>query len=159
MPEIKLQNINLFNMKKYYLFAVFLLTFISVNNAQDCTGFHQYHCTYGDYTYFYSKQSKSALFARGQTSEMKFIVYGGEEYYINICAHRKFGDIQFKIFEDTPERTLIYDNSTDDYSKTVEFVNEVTRKLIIEVTVPDEKGSNDKRCVGVLIQFRKLEDS
>lgn len=144
-------------MKKYYLIVILSLVLLPFAYSQDCTGYHQYHCTYGDYTYFYSKQSKSALFAKGQSSEMKFIAYGDEEYYINICAHRKFGNIQFKIFEDSPDRTLIYDNSTDSFSKSIEFLNEETRKLIIEVMVPDEKGNNDKRCVGVLIQFRKTD--
>ncbi len=141
---------------KKVLFFMILFGFSLQMYAQDCTGFHQYHCVYSDYTYFYSKQSKSALFSKGQTSEMDFIVYAGEEYYINVCAHRKFGDIQYKIFEANDSHTLIYDNATDNYSPTVVFQNEVTRNLIIEVTVPEEKGNMDRRCVGVLIEFKKI---
>lgn len=142
-------------MKKIiFILGIFLGISAPVYN-QDCSGYHQYHCDYADYTYFYSRQSNSALFAKGETSEMKFITYAGEEYYINICAHRKFGTIQFKIFEDNPSRTLIYDNASDDYSPSVVFENEVTRNMIIEITVPEEKGNLERRCVGVLIQFKK----
>ena len=125
--------------------------------SQDCTDYHQYHCLYADYTFFYSRQSKSALFRQGQSSELKIVAYSGEDYYISVCAHRKFGDIQYKIMEDNPQRTIIYDNSKDNFAESITFSNEVTRNLIIEVTVPegDNKSSNDRRCVGVVIQFRK----
>lgn len=142
-------------MKKLILLFI-LIGFYFHINAQDCTGFHQYHCIYSDYTFFYSRQSKSALFSKGQSSEMSFVTYAGEEYYINVCAHRKFGDIQYKIMTDNDERTLIYDNATDNFSPTIVFQNQVTRNLIIEIIVPDEKGNMDRRCVGVLIQFKKI---
>lgn len=146
-------------MKKNILIYIMLLSgFLGSVYAQDCTGYHQYHCTYADYTFFYSRQSKSALFRRGQTSEMKIIAYGGEEYYIGVCAHRKFGDIHYKIMEDNENRTLIYDNAMDNMSKSVKFVNQSTRNLIIEVSVPkSESGETDRRCVGVIIQFKKQQ--
>ena len=125
--------------------------------SQDCTDYHQYHCLYGDYTFFYSRQSKSALFRPGQTSELKIVAYSGEDYYISVCAHRKFGDIRFRILEDTPARKVIYDNAGDEYAESIIITNEVTRNLIIEVSVPegDERTAKDRRCVGVVIQFRK----
>lgn len=127
--------------------------------AQDCTGYHQYHCIYADYTFFYSRQSKSALFKRGQTSELKIVAYSGEDYYVAVCAHRKFGDIRFKILEDNANKTLIYDNADNEYNESVTFSNEVTRNLIIQVSVTDNdiKGTDDRRCVGVVIQFRKTD--
>lgn len=145
-------------MKKILLLFLIVFTGLSVY-SQDCTGYHQYHCTYADYTFFYSRQSKSALFKRGQTSEMKIVTYGDEEYYIGICAHRKFGDVQFKILMDNDERTLIYDNAMDEYAKSVTFSNETTRNLIVEVSVPpSNKGEMDRRCVGVIVQFKKNEE-
>lgn len=139
--------------------VLIILTFFSVVVfGQDCTGYHQYHCKYADYTYFYSRQSKSALFRRGQTSEMKIIAYANEEYYVGVCAHRKFGIVHFKIMEDNEQRTLIYDNTKDNNSESIIFSNNVTRNLIVEVSVPEgEKDENDRRCVGVIIQFKKRE--
>ena len=141
-----------------YLFSVIIFYFSALYLfSQDCTGYHQYHCIYGDYTFFYSRQSKSALFEKGQTSELKITVYGGEDYYIAICAHRKFGDLQFRLLEDNDARTVIYNNAEDDYNKSVTFTNETTRNLIVEVTVPEgsENERNERRCVGVVIEFRK----
>ena len=127
--------------------------------AQDCTDYHQYHCLYSDYTFFYSKQSKSALFKQGQTSEIKIVAYSGEDYYIAVCAHRKFGDIHFRILEDNAKQQVIYDNAADNYSESITFSNDITRNLIIEVSVPEgeDSDSGDRRCVGVVIQFRKTE--
>ena len=146
-------------MKAHYYLLIFLFLCLkpTITFAQDCTDYHQYHCLYADYTFFYSKQSKSALFKQGQVSELKIIAYSGEDYYISVCAHRKFGDIRFRILEDNPGRRVIYDNADNDYSESITFTNEVTRNLIIEVSVPegDSSSSNDRRCVGVVIQFRK----
>ncbi len=142
----------------HYLFLIlFLCLKPAFSLAQDCTDYHQYHCLYADYTFFYSKQSKSALFRQGQVSELKVIAYSGEDYYISVCAHRKFGNIRFRIIEDNAGRRVIYNNANDNYSEYITFTNEVTRNLILEVSVPegDSKDSNDRRCVGVVIQFRK----
>jgi hypothetical protein len=146
-------------MKKSIQIILFAsLVFLSdFSFAQDCTDYHQYHCIYADYTFFYSRQSKSALFRRGQTSELKIVAYSGEDYYVSVCAHRKFGNLRLKILEDNANKTLIYDNADNDYNESIIFSNEVTRNLIIQVSVPeaDVKDINDRRCVGVVIQFRK----
>jgi hypothetical protein len=112
---------------------------------------------YADYTFFYSKQSKSALFKPGQTSEIKIVAYGGEDYYVAICAHRKFGNVRFRILEDNAAKQVIYDNAADNYSESIIFSNTATRNLIIEVSVPEAEGSTsgERRCVGVVIEFRK----
>ena len=137
-----------------------LISLSGISFSQDCTDYHQYHCPYGDYTFFYSRQSKSALFRQGQTSELALTVYGGEDYYVAVCAHRKFGKLRFRIMEDNDERTLVYDNADDDFAGSIIFSNDVTRNLIIEVTVPESTTSTiEKRCVGVVIQFRKQDTS
>ncbi len=143
---------------KYVILLFFAFIFTYSAYSQDCTDYHQFHCPYGDYTFFYSRQSKSALFKRGQSSQLKIIAYGGEDYYIAVCAHRKFGDLHFRILEDTPEKKVIYDNAKDSYKNSIVFSNEITRNLIVEVTVPEGEGDkNDRRCVGVVVQFRKSE--
>lgn len=143
------------------LLLVSMLTITFDTFAQDCTDYHQYHCIYADYTYFYSRQSKSALFRKGQSSELNVVAYGGEDYYVAVCAHRKFGDIQFRIMEDNEKRNLIYDNSKDNYNESITFSNTITRNLIIEVTVPEGDGRDlsDRRCVGIVIEYRKTKRS
>ena len=143
--------------RNLFVFTV-LFVFFQIGKSQDCTDYHQFQCTYADYTFFYSQQSKSMLFMRGQTHDVSIIAYAGEDYYITVCAHHKFGDLQFKIFEDNSNHTLIYDNSLDNYSNSIVLSNQRTRNLIIEVTVPIGKGNErDRRCVGVLVEFKKTE--
>jgi hypothetical protein len=135
-----------------------LLMFALQTNAQDCNDYHEFNCTFADWTYFYSRQSKSALFQKGQTSELRFIAYGGEDYFVSVCTHRKFAPLHFKIYEDNETRDMLYDNSSEEYINTVSFSNNRTRKLIIEVSVPKQgEETLEKRCVGVLIQFKKAE--
>lgn len=137
-----------------------LLSYPAISFGQDCTDYHQYHCLYADYTFFYSRQSKSALFRPGQTSEMKIITYSGEDYYVAVCAHRKFGNIHLRLLEDDANKKVIYDNAQDNYSEFITFSNEVTRNIIIEVSVPmgNNKEAEERRCVGVVIQFRKTSE-
>lgn len=87
------------------------------------------------------------------------VAYGGEDYYVAVCAHRKFGDIRFRILEDNEKRNLIYDNAKDNYQESITFTNTITRNLIIEVGVPEGDGRNlsDRRCVGVVIEYRKTK--
>lgn len=127
--------------------------------SQDCTDYHQYHCLFADFTFFYSRQSKSSLFKPGQSKDVKIIAYSGEDYYVSVCAHRKFGKIRFRLLEDNEGRKVFYDNATDNYSESIIFSNDVTRNMIIEVSVPegDEKTGDEARCVGVVVEFRKTD--
>lgn len=147
---------------KELLYFILLIPFAcNINNslAQDCDEYHKYHCLYADPTYVYSEHSKSALFRRGQSSEIEIVAYAGEEYYVAVCAHRKFGNIRFRILEDNEKRNVVYDNATDDYRESISFSNALTRNLIIEVSVPDKEGSDpsERRCVGVVIEYRKSQ--
>jgi len=142
------------------IFTLSFLFFTSTVFSQDCTDYHEFTCIFADWTYFYSRQSKSALFQRGQTSQLKFISYGGEDYYISVCTHRKFSPIRFKVFEDNEKKDLLYDNISEDFINTVSFANNRTRKLIIEIVISESEPNddpNERKCVGVLIQFKKSE--
>lgn len=145
-------------MKRILIIILMTVSLMPLLKAQDCVDYHQYHCVYTDYTFFYSRQSKSTLFHRGQTSTFSIVAYGGEDYYVSVCAHRKFGDLHFRILDEKTS-AVIYDNATNEYASSIVFSNENTRNMIIEVTVPPGSGSErDKRCVGVLIQFKEEEN-
>ncbi len=140
-----------------YLVVLFpMLTY-----SQDCTDYHQYHCPYADYTFFYSRQSTSMLFTKGHTSEIQMVAYDGEDYYIAVCAHRKFGQLHFRILEDDADRSVLFDNADKDYQQSVTFTNKSTKNLIIEVSVPEASPREEKefRCVGVVIEFRKTDSA
>ncbi len=219
-------------MKKYIL-GVMLLTAFGLLQAQYCNNFHRKYCYPSENEFFkYDGQSRSALFSKGQKSELTIIVYKGQDYRISLCSDVNLGEhIIFRIYEvkkvkvekvvehkstedeyktcetcsgegyidgetcydcdgegqiptgNTVEvvtketkvvvekrKELLYDNSQDDFAMDIEFSAQSTRKLILEVEVPEEggggisKGINDKGkgkkklntaemgCIGVLIE-------
>ncbi len=145
--------------KMKYLICVlsFIIPF-GYLSSQDCFYYHEYFCKFPNSSYFYSGQSRSALFAFGMTSEFKFITFGGEDYHISICYEHKFKNVRMRLIEDNSDHTVLYDNKDFNFQNTMTFSNNVARKLIIEVSVPEDatgKEGQDLHCVGVLIHFRK----
>ena len=145
--------------KNIIIFLYSLLTLISVSAlAQDCFYYHEYFCKFPNSSYFYSGQSRSALFTFGMTSEFKLVTFGGEDYNISICYEKKYKNVRLRLLEDNESRTVLYDNSESGYKTEMNIANNVARRLIIEINVPDDpsgKGDQELRCVGVLIHFRK----
>jgi len=148
---------------KFKILIFTILLFIPIFAfSQDCTRYHIEHCRWADRTFLYSRQSKSALFKKGMSSEFSIVVYGGEEYYISVDGHRKLGDIRLRIFEDDAQKTQLYDNAEFKYEKYFFFKVSRTRKLIVEVSTREpenDKTSDEKYCVGVLIEFRDTSSS
>lgn len=129
--------------------------------SQDCFYYHEYFCKYPNSTYFYSGQSRSALFTNGMISEFRLVTFGGEDYHISICYERKFKNVRLRLLEDSEDRTVLYDNADFNYRETMTFSNNVARKIIVEISAPEDasgKADNDPKCVGVLIHFKKTYD-
>ena len=126
--------------------------------SQNCLQYHVENCRWADRTYLYSRQSRSAGFKPGMSSEFKIVVYAGEEYYISISGHRKLGDIQMRLKEDDDLKTILYDNADFNFETYFYFKNSTSRNLIIEISTPppDDPDENEMvYCLGVLIEFRK----
>lgn len=137
--------------------SILLIILSTISYGQDCTDFHQYHCSYADYTFFYSRQSKSIQFRKGQSSEIQIITYGGKEYYLAVCGSQKLGKIRFQIIEDNANRNVLFDNAENDYIESINFTNEVTRNMIIQLSAAEgtARESKDTGCAGVVIQIQK----
>jgi hypothetical protein len=143
---------------KHLICMIYFILQINNLGSQDCFYYHEYFCKFPNSTYFYSGQSRSALFAFGMTSEFKIVTFGGEDYHISICYERKFKNVRMRLIEDNSDRTVLYDNKDFTYQTTMTFTNNVARKLIIEISIPEDatgKEGQDLHCVGVLIHFRK----
>src|SRR6056297_2343838 len=141
--------------KLFYITLFLILGFTS--HAQNCKNYHVENCRWGDRSYFYSRQSRSALFAPGTTSKFNIVVYKGEEYYISIEGHRKLGDLRLRLLEDDEGKTVLYDNADFKYENYFYFKNATTKKLIVEVSAPGAEDPDEKEaryCVGVLLLFR-----
>ncbi|MCL4857311.1 MAG: hypothetical protein KJZ55_08600, partial [Flavobacteriales bacterium] len=181
-----------------------------VAKAQYCNYFHTSYCTPSeDEMYKPNGQSKSALFSKGQTSELSVIVYKGQDYRFSLCMDENLGSqITFKVYEtkkvkvekvveskvmediydedgnptgeqkevvtketkvvEESRKELLYDNSADNYATELEFTVETTRRLTLEISIPDAGGSGKAKgvsqgkgklmkssemgCVGILIE-------
>ncbi|NJM14501.1 MAG: hypothetical protein HC896_03180 [Bacteroidales bacterium] len=147
----------------YRLLILTILFFSSASTLTraQCVDFHLGYCAIPDFSYFYNQQSKSFELGVGQTGELKIIVYENTDYYISVCKHRKFSTLQFKVYEDNGSHDLLYDNATNGYADTLKFTSEVTRKLILELTIPAGENPTDDtkpRCTGILIASRMRQD-
>jgi hypothetical protein len=116
---------------KRLICIIFLLWQIIQLGGQDCFYYHEYFCKFPNSTYFYSGQSRSALFAFGMTSEFKIVTFGGEDYHLSICYERKFKNVRMRLIEDNADRTILYDNKDFNFIATMTFTNNVARKPII----------------------------
>jgi len=69
--------------------------------GQYCNHFHDRYCAPSENELFkLNGQSKSALFSKGQTSELSILVYKKMDYRISLCMDENLGSqIGFKIFE------------------------------------------------------------
>lgn len=154
-------------MKK--LSIALILALISIpffTQAQYCNNFHRKYCKLSPTStdiFNYNGQSKSALFEKGQTSQLRFIAYKDHDYRISICTEASLGaEVAFKI-RDGKTGDLLFDNSEDDLTQQFEFSCENTRSLTLEVIVPsgqtkEEKfKSSDMACLGVLIEHKATE--
>ncbi len=83
------------------------LFFAGLNAQSDCRYFHRKNCVPEEGVEMrYDSQSKSAVMAKGQTSEFHLVAYNGLDYRLSICSDEVIGDqIQLKIFE--KDRVLI----------------------------------------------------
>jgi hypothetical protein len=91
-------------MKHFYkkiILGLAILALPSLSFAQYCNNFHDSYCEPSENDmYKLNGQSKSALFGKGQTSELSVIVYKGQDYRISLCMDENLGSgMEFKIYE------------------------------------------------------------
>lgn len=145
-------------MKNTKIFFTLIFTISSLlTYSQNCSNYHIEECQWADESFLYSRQSKSALYVQGMTSEFSITVYGGEEYYVSISGDKKLGKIKIRVKEDNKDKTILYDNSNYKYESYFYFKNGNSRNLIIEISSVGEKKfskSLDRYCLGVLVEFR-----
>lgn len=73
----------------------------AISFGQYCNYFHTKYCLPSENDMFkLNGQSKSALFSKGQTSELSIIVYKGQDYRISLCMDENLGSqVGFKVYE------------------------------------------------------------
>ena len=91
-------------MKHFYkkiILGLAILALPSLSFAQYCNNFHDSYCEPSENEmHKLNGQSKSALFGKGQTSELSVIVYKGQDYRISLCMDENLGSgLEFKVYE------------------------------------------------------------
>ena len=91
-------------MKKHINKIVLLAAVIMIpamSFSQYCNYFHTKYCLPSENEMFkLNGQSKSALFSKGQTSDLNIIVYKGQDYRVSLCMDENLGSqLKFKIYE------------------------------------------------------------
>ena len=137
-----------------------------LGQAQHCHNFHRQNCYPSDNNFFeYNGQSKSALFKKGQTSELNIIIYKGQDYRVSVCTEPELGEkVEYRL-KDSKSGEVLYDNADDDYAQDFEFSCSYTRRIILEVSVPDGETKDkklkprDMACLGVLVEHMSTPKS
>ncbi len=111
----------------------------------------------------YDRQSRSNVIGFGDKLVYSMVFYGERKYKLFLCTSDDFTPVHYTL-RDSFTKELIYDNKRDDYSETVTFSNEYTRKLLLEIEVLAEDATEDVKmsflgCSGVLVYFEEKEDS
>jgi hypothetical protein len=141
----------------YIMLLAMVATTLPIHAQNPCVTFHRKGCSQAsEGGFIYNSQSKSGLFAKGTTSKLKVVCYGGFDYSISICNDKLLGaDIGFTLSDATTGEVL-YDNATDNKATHMEFSCEDTRNMVITITIPGagvSKGAaGDGGCLGVLIE-------
>lgn len=106
--------------------------------------------------YIYNSQSKSGLFIKGTTSNVKAVLYNGFDYSISICADKSLGQEIGFILKDAISGEVLYDNATDNKATHMEFSCERTRNTKIIITIPGKPVKGDTgACLGILIEQKQ----
>src|SRR5665213_3063022 len=118
-----------------------------------CQDFHRKACLRSqDDGFAYNGQSRSGLFAKGQSSTLKAVFYQGMDYHISVCCEEDT-PINF-VIKDAKTGEVLYDNATDNNTNEIQISNQNTRHVNIVVSLPggDSKVSKvtggDGMCVG-----------
>ena len=136
--------------------------------ANPCSDFHRKGCLRSpDEGFAYNGQSRSGLFAKGQTSTVKAVFYKGMDYHISVCTEDK-ATANFTI-KDAKTGEVLYDNSTDNNTQEIQITNENTRNVNIQVILAGAEGGGEKggkkdmvkgqegMCAGLLIEHRRSD--
>ena len=142
------------------------ICFFSINLiwSQDCTTYHEVgDCIMDrDKAYKIYSQSRSAVISATDTIEFSIVFYGQKDYICSFCTHQKFYPVNFRLI-DPDTREVLYDNKEDKYIESLGVGFDVTKTLIIQVSVLARKAKPEEiedylSCIGLLLQYKNYPD-
>jgi hypothetical protein len=150
-------------MKKFKIILLLFNLFAVICFSQDCNDYHHWADCRKSIKRNYSiyMEPKSTTFGIKDTMRYNVVFYGNRDYIITFCTDQMYYPINIRLLQ-PGTREELYDNATDDYCESfgVGFYN--TQNLILEVVLladkldKDKIKSNDKVCVGMQMQYKKI---
>ena len=128
--------------------------------SQDCENHHlEGDCRFDlQKGYDSYSQSHSTKMSPKDTVEMNVIFYGQKDYILSFCTHKKLYPVHFTLI-DQQTKEVLYDNMEDDFLESLGLGFDVTKSLIIKVSVLARKSTDEEieekiGCLGFLIQYK-----
>jgi hypothetical protein len=132
--------------------------------SQDCTNYHEIGDCIMDRNREYKiySQSRSAAISATDTIEFSVVFYGQKDYICSFCTHQKFYPVHFRLL-DPGTREVLYDNKDDNFIESLGVGFDVTRTMIIQVSVLARKAKPEEieeyvSCIGLLLQYKNYPD-
>ncbi len=153
-------------LKKNYFFknlSLIMLMILSLNiniKAQYCNGFSEKNCKLPiDWNYEISSQSVGIEMYQGQVYRIYAVLYSDNEYSIRFCPDNELGKIQYRLLSEGVELAKrTFDSGFESELSHIEFVNTITRRILIEVKVQKTSLNIDRdnvKCLGITIGSTK----
>lgn len=124
-------------------------------NAQDCFEFHKKNCfpEKGRFAYSVNNASASFAFSPGESKCVPSQLMQGKDYRITICSDSLYCGIVMLVIRDEDGK-IMYDNSQDNFSASMEFSCRVTKNIEYVLTAPERRDVADdtKGCIGILVE-------
>ncbi len=161
------------NIFKLLLILTIACPLASIGQTNDysnrkCFGYQKDSCPISKNIYYrVTEDSRSALFAKGQTSRIRLSIYNGRDYRISFCYDPVFGQGVVMRLIDAENGNVLYDNTDDNFATEFEFTVTQSREIYVEISFPGTSdyatsvGNEDLifvrkdtqiGCVGILVE-------
>lgn len=150
-------------MKQAYFIIAFLFLFrITGIYAQECRHFHKTDVfmdiakPYFDDGYIIYNQSKGISFLKGESKKINLVLYGGKDYILLINTSFEKSKLEYSIIDERTRQEIF--SHKESIAGKIEFFNESTRKVIIELKHKADRKLNANEvkdgCLGILILWK-----
>ncbi len=132
-----------------------LFAFNSFHVNAQCKGFAKKICKAELGSYTHDGNYHAAILVEGEEAELYKTFYSDQEYRVAICGSENLPAIEFKVMD--ANKTILYSNSDNDFSKTWDFKLESSQqlKLVIKVTSFEELSDDPASgCVAIMFGFK-----
>ena len=132
-----------------------LFAFNSFHVNAQCKGFAKKICKAELGSYTHDGNYHAAILVEGEEAELYKTFYSDQEYRVAICGSENLPAIEFKVMD--ANKTILYSNSDNDFSKTWDFKLESSQqlKLVIKVTTFEELSDDPASgCVAIMFGFK-----